>query len=131
VKLPALVWIQFQRHATQPPACSPQDRQHHIQIPFHLGYGRQPFLRGDALGLQEQLRLREQARPHRGACLPPGHIELARCAATQPQLHDLLGQTHAVLAMSARHRHQVLHGHLRTQRTAAYMLLHPARKQFH
>jgi hypothetical protein len=59
VQLPALVWMQFYGHAAQPSACSPQNRQHHIQIPFHLGNGRQRFLRRDALRLQEQLRLGE------------------------------------------------------------------------
>lgn len=63
MQLPALVWIQFHRHAVQPQACSPQDRQHHIQVPFQLGDDRQPFLRGDALRLQIQLRLGKQPCP--------------------------------------------------------------------
>lgn len=132
MQLPALLLIQFHGHAAQTAARSSQDGQRHIQIPLHLGNRRQRRLVGrNALGLQEQLRLGEQARSHRGACLAPGRIQLARFPATQPELRDHRGHAYTVIRMATRHRHQVLHGHVRRQRTAAHMLLHTAGKQFH
>jgi hypothetical protein len=75
VQLPALLLIQFHGHAAQTATRSSQDRQRHIQIPLHLGNRRQRrFVGHDALRLQEQLRLGEQARSHRRACLAPGCI---------------------------------------------------------
>jgi hypothetical protein len=132
VQLPALLLIQFHGHAPQTAACSSQDGQRHIQIPLHLGNRRQRRLGSrNALRLQEQLRVGEQARPHRRACLAPGGIQLARFPATQPVLRDHRGHAHTVLGMTARHRHQVFHGHMRHDRSAAHMLLHAIGKQFH
>lgn len=130
MQLPALLWVQFHRHPAQTTLGSAQNRQRHIQIPLHLGNRRQRrLLRRDALGLEEQLRLRKQARPHRGAGLAPGRIQLARLAATQPLLRDRLGHAHTVIRMGARHRHQVLHGYMRRDCPAAHMLLHAGGKQ--
>jgi len=132
VQLPALLLIQFHGHAAQTAACSAQQGQRHIQISLHLGNRRRRRLLGrDALRLQEQLRLGEQARPHRRACLAPCPIQLARFPATQPVLRDRRGHTHTVLGMTARHRHQVFHGYMRRDRSAAHMLLHAIGKQFH
>ena len=132
MQLPALLLIQFHGHSAQTAARPAQDGQRHIQIPLHLPNRRQRRLLGrDALRLQEQLRLGEQARPHRRACLVPGRIQLARFAATQLVLRDRRGHTHTVLGMTARHRHQVFHRHMRRDCSAAHMLLHPIGKQFH
>lgn len=130
MQLPALLSIQFHGHAAQPSARSPQKRQRHVQIPLHLGNRRQRrLLRRDAPCLQKQLRLRKQPRPHRGAGLAPGRVQLARLAATQPLLRDRLGHAHTVIRMAARHRHQILHGYMRRDRSAAHMLLHARGKQ--
>ena len=130
MQLPALLWIQFHGHAAQTPPGSSQNGQRHVQLLLHLCNRRQRRLVGrDALCLQEQLRLREQTRPHRRAGLAPGRIQLARCAATQPVPGDRLGHVRTVIRMAARHRHQVLHGHMRRNRPAAHMLLHARGKQ--
>ena len=131
MQLPTLLLIQFHGHAAQTAARSPQDGQRHVQIPLHLGNRRQRRLvRRDPLCFQEQLRLGEQARPHRGACLAPGRIQLARFPATQPELRDGRGHAHTVIRMATRHRHQVFHGYVRRDRSAAHMLLHGIGKQF-
>jgi hypothetical protein len=130
MQLPALLWIQFHRHAAQTAARSSQNGQRHIQLLLHRGNRRQRRLVGrDPLCLQEQLRLREQPHPHRGTGLAPGRIQLARFAATQPVLRDRLGHPHTVVRMAARHRHQILHGYMRRDRSAAHMLLHARGKQ--
>lgn len=130
MQLPALLLIQFHGHAVQTTARSSQDGQRHIQIPLHLGNRRQRRLGHDALRLQVQLRLGEQARSHRRACLAPGCIQLARFPATQPVLRDRRGHTHTVIRMTTRHRHQIFHGYVRRDRSAADMLLHAIGKQF-
>jgi hypothetical protein len=83
------------------------------------------------LGFQEQLRLSQDSLPDDSSRGSPGGIQLARFAAGEPMRGPRFGQAWAIFGMGARHRHQILHGHLGADGAAAHLLLHAFRQQFH
>lgn len=113
----ALPAIQFHCiGARQPPLSAIHDGHHHLQIAqqFSSSRGRDLLLRWP-LRFEEQLRLCEDALTDRGRAVAPGGVQkacLTRIAVmlTEDRRHPL-----AVLQTLARHRHQILQGHLRRE----------------
>jgi hypothetical protein len=128
-QLSALLVIQFDRGASQPPISPVADRHHHPQIAGQFGNGRRRRL-GLALplGFQEQLRLIENALPDRRRSVSPGGVQLSGFAAGEPMRRKRFG--HALTVFQARtcYRHQKLHSHMGRDRAAADLSLHALRK---
>jgi hypothetical protein len=106
-----------------------QDGYRHLQIALQSGRGR---LRGWELPLrfQKQVRRGEEALAHHARALAPGSIELPRLPRVAMVLHQSGGHPLTILHTDARHRHQILHGQLRPQRSCAHLLLDRFRQQF-
>jgi hypothetical protein len=108
------------------------DRGHHLQI-------AQEFLdhtfRGLGLGLplrlQEQLGLFQNALPDLGWRLSPGRIQLPGLPAGELVPGERGRHLPTVFQVQTRHRHQVLHRHLRRDLPSAHLLLHAFREQLH
>ncbi|HKM82065.1 MAG TPA: hypothetical protein VJY15_14015 [Candidatus Acidoferrum sp.] len=128
-QLGALLAIQFDRGASQPPIGSVADRHHHSQIAGQIGDGRRRRL-GLALplGFQEQLRLIENALPDRGRSVAPSGVQLAGFPAGEAMRGKPFGHALAVFQARTRYGHQELHCHVGRDRTTAYLSLHTLRK---
>lgn len=129
----ALPAIQFHRiGASQPPLRAIHDGHHHLQIAQQFGStGGRRFLLRWPLRFEKQLWLFEDALANRGRALAPGGIQkscLPRIAVMLPEdrRHPL-----AVLQALARHRHQILQGHLRRDLAFAHLLLNRFRQNLH
>jgi hypothetical protein len=116
---------------THQPSVGPTgDRGHHLQI-------AQQFLHREAsclgLGLplrfQEQLGLFQNALPDLGRRVSPGRIQLPGLPAPELVPGEGGGHLPTVLQAGTRHRHQVLHRHLRRDLAGAHLLLHAFRKK--
>jgi hypothetical protein len=124
-QLGALVAVQLDRGASQPPIGSMADRHHHSQIAGQIGDGRRRRLGLTLpLGFQKQLRLIENALPDRRRSASPGGIQLAGFAAGEPMRRKRFGHALAVFQARARYRYQELHCHVGRDRAAADLLLH-------
>lgn len=126
-----LEWRELSVQSPQTPVGAMSDGHHHLQIAQKFlergnGWG---FEFGIPLRLQKQLRLFEKALSDLGWSLPPGDIQLpglpARELVSRKRGRHLL----AVLQAHTRHRHQILHRHLRGDLAGAYLLLHVVRKK--
>lgn len=130
LRLGALRKIQLHRGATQTAIGAPHHRDHHVQIARQLHHRRRcRTLLALPLRLQKQLRLREQTLTHGRRGPAPGRIQLTRCATAQPMPRKALRHATTVFRAHARHRHQVLHRHMRRDCAAAHLLLHTRRQQ--
>jgi len=81
-----------------------------------------------ALRFEEQLRLGENAFTNRARALAPSRIELLCGARVATQFDEDGGQTQASIGIEARHRHQILHRHLRGDLAHAHVLLNRVRQ---
>ncbi len=91
-QLGALVAIQFDRSASQPPIGAMADRHHHPQIARQFGHGcRRRLWLMLPLSFQEQLRLIENAQPDRRRSVSPGGIQVAGLAAGEPMRRKPFG----------------------------------------
>ena len=125
----ALVAIQFDRGARQPPIGAMADRHHHPQIARQFGDGRRRRLwLMLPLDFQKQLRLIENALPDRRRSASPGGVQLAGLAAGEPMRRKPFGHALTVFQAHACYRHQELHRHVGRDCTVAYLLLHAFRK---
>jgi hypothetical protein len=124
-QLGALVAIQFDRGAGQPPIGAMADRHHHPQIAGQFGDGRRRRLGLTLpLGFEKQLRLIENALPDRRRSASPGGIQLAGLAAGEPTCRKPFGHALAVFQTYACYRYQELHCYMGRDRTAADLSLH-------
>jgi hypothetical protein len=83
------------------------------------------------LHFQEQLRVCEDPFPNRRRRVSPSGIQLSGFPAGEVVLRKSLGHAWAVLGAGTRHGHQEFHGHMSREHTAADLLLHALREQFH
>ena len=108
-----------------------QDGDHHIQIALHLFDRRRSGCRRLPLRFQKQFRLGENAFADRARAVTPSRVQwpgLPRIAV----MRDESGRhARAVVGVDSRHRHQILHRHLRREFPFAYLLLDPFRQQLH
>jgi hypothetical protein len=107
----------------KPPSGTTQDGDHHIQIALHLFDRCRPGWWCLPLRFQEQFRLGENAFADHARAFAPGRIQLPglpRIAA----MRDKSGRhARAIVSIDSRHRHQILHRHLRREFSFAYLLL--------
>ena len=114
----------------QPPAGASQDGHGHLQIARQFARGR---CGGGRLPLrfQKQFRLGQDALANHARAFAPGRVQLPGlpCVATVP---DESGRHRlALVRVEARHRHQILHGQLRSQLSLAHLLLNGFRQKLH
>ena len=128
-RLFALCVVHPGRRAGQPTGGAVQDRRGDLQIAHQLG-GRRL---GDGwlhlpLRFEEQLRLFENAGSELRRALPPGGIQLPGLPGVEPMPRQ--GRRHplAVVQADARHRHQILHRHVRRDPALAHLLLDALRQ---
>jgi hypothetical protein len=130
LQLGALPAIQFDGALDPAPVGPAQDRSNHLQVALQFGDGGQ--WRGALpLRFEEQLGLLHKALPHRRSGLAPGGIQLTGFPGGEAVRGERFGQTRAFFGTGTRHRHQILHRHLGGERSAAHLLLHAFRQQFH
>ena len=106
-----------------------QDGQRHVQIAHHLFGRRGGCWRCSALCLEEQLRLGEDALANGARALAPSRVELLGRAGIAMLFDENRGQAQAITGVDARHRHQMLHRHLRGDFADAHVLLNRFRQQ--
>ena len=125
----ALRLVQFHRRAGETPVGSPRNRYNHFQITIQFHHGRRGRLCCMLpLRLQKQLRLIQKPLANRRCSAAPGRIQLPRFSTAQPIPGKPLGQAPAVVRLGPRHRHQVLHRHMRRDPAIAHLLLHTVGK---
>jgi len=78
---------------------------------------------------QKQLRLIQKPLANCCCSASPGCIQLSRFSTAQPVAGKPLGHASAVVRQRSRHRHQVLHRHMRRDPAIAHLLLHAVGKQ--
>jgi hypothetical protein len=105
---------------------SPCDGSHHVQAAQQLFPDAHAFgisVLDLATGAQEQLRIVDDAVLYVDRALAPGLIDLADFASAELITGNLFGEPFAGAAVSARNRHQVLHGRMRSDFPEADVLL--------
>jgi len=112
----------------EPPAGAMQDGNRHLQFALESGRGRSGGRRLP-LRFQKQFRLGEDALANHARAIPPGGIELPGLPCVATVLDESGGHPRAVLHVDSRHRHQILHGQLRRDRSFAHLLLDGFRQQ--
>ena len=124
-QLSALMAIEFDRGAGQPPIGAVADRHHHPQIAGQFGNGRRrrPGI-ALPLGFQKQLRLIENAPPDRRRSVSPDGVQLAGLPAGQPMGGKPFGHALAVFQVCTCNGYQKLHRHMGRDRAVAHLLLH-------
>src|SRR5712692_6289756 len=100
----------------EPPAGAMQDGNRHLQFALESGRGRSGGRRLP-LRFQKQFRLGEDALANHARAIPPGGIELPGLPCVATVLDESGGHPRAVLHVDSRHRHQILHGQLRRDRS--------------
>jgi hypothetical protein len=106
------------------------DGRDHLQIAQQFLEGRGRCLRLSLpLRLQKQLRLFENALPDLGRSFPPGGIQLPSLPARELVPRKRGRHLLTVFQAATRHRHQILHGHLRRDLARTHLLLHTVRKK--
>jgi hypothetical protein len=122
----ALVKIHRIGGLTPLPQGSPCDRSGNIQVPQQL-LGRSKGNRFHFLelapGAEEKLRVFEHSLSDRGKSRAPGRVEFAHLLSGELMPGDRFGETLAVLALGARHRHQILHSRMSSNLPATNSLL--------
>jgi len=74
-------------------------------------------------GAEKKLRVVDHPLSHRRSAATPGGVKIGHFMGGELVVGDGLGETLAVFAFGARHRHQILHGGVRTDLAAADLLL--------
>jgi hypothetical protein len=115
----------------EPSADAAQDGDHHIQIALDLFDHRRFGCRRLPLRFQKQLRLGENAFADRARAVAPGRIQLPGLPRIAAVRDESGRHARAVAAVDSRHRHQILHRHLRREFSFAYLLLNRFRQQLH
>jgi hypothetical protein len=119
-----LLWTSHLRQRFgKPPSGATQDGDHHIQIALHLFDRRRSRCRRLPLRFQKQFRLGENAFADRARAFAPSHIQLPGLPRIATMRDESGRHALAVLGVDARHRHQILHRHLRCEFSFAYLLL--------
>jgi hypothetical protein len=107
-----------------------QEGQRHLQIAHYLfGCRGCRWWRRLALCFEEQLRLGQDALANRARAFAPGRIELLGCACVAMLFDQDRGQAQAIVGVDPRHRHQILHRHVRGDLAVAHVLLDRFRQQ--
>jgi hypothetical protein len=119
-----LLWARHLRQRFgKPPSGATQDGDHHIQIALHLFDRRRFGCRRLPLRFQKQLRLGENAFADRARAVAPSRIQLPGLPRIAAMRNESSRHARAVLGVDSRHRHQILHRHLRREFPFAYLLL--------
>ena len=105
-----------------------QNGHRHLQIALQSGRGR-PGGGRLPLRFQKQFRLGEEALADHARAFAPGGIELPRLPRVATVLDECGGHPLTVLHVDPRHRHQILHGQWRRDRSFAHLLLQRFRQQ--
>ena len=119
-----------QRFGKTPPGTT-QDGERHIQIALDLFDRRRPGCRRLPLGFQKQFRLGENAFADHARAFAPGRIQLPGLPRIATVRDESRRHARAVVGADSRHRHQILHRHLRREFSFAYLLLDRFRQQLH
>lgn len=119
--------------AGEPPAGTPGDGHHHLQIPHQFHRGRRCRRRWTGLFLrfEKHLRFLENPLPDARRGIAPSGIDLSGLTASKSMLGEPLGHALAVIKADARHRGQILHRHVGRDGACAHFLLNAFGKQFH
>lgn len=107
------------------------DGRNHLQIAGQFFDGGRRCWLGlrFSLYLQKQLRLLEKALSDLRRRVSPSDIQLPGLPARELVPRECSSHLLAVVQAATRHRHQILHGHLRGDLARAYLLLHAVRKK--
>ena len=119
------------RGAGQAPGGAGHDGRGDLQIAQQLG-GRRV---GDPrlhllLRLQEQLRLLKNSRADLRCALAPGGIQLPSLSGGEPMPRQRRRHPPAIVQAEPRHRHQILHRHMRRDLPLAHLLLDGLRQHY-
>jgi hypothetical protein len=115
----------------KPPSGATQDGDQHVQIALHLFDRRGRGCRRLPLRFQKQFRLGENAFARRARALAPGRIQLSGLPRIAMLRNESRGHARAIVGVDSRHRHQILHRHLRREFSFTYLLLNRFRQQLH
>ena len=127
-----LLWAShLRKRFGKPPSGATQDGDHHIQIALHLFHRRRLGCRRRSLRFQKQFRLGENAFADRARAVAPGRIQLPGLPRIAAVRDESGRHARAVAGVDSRHRHQILHRHLRREFSFAYLLLDRFRQQLH
>src|SRR5919108_697451 len=124
-----LEWLALGVQSPQASVGPLSDGRYHLQIAQQfLERGGCRWRLDHLLHLQKQLRLFKKALPDSGRSFPPNGIQLPGLPACElvPRKRD--GHLLTVLETRTRHRHQILHRHLRGDLARAHLLLHAVGK---
>ncbi len=120
-----LLWcgVPLRQSFGKPAAGAAQNGKRHLQIALDLfGRGRRRCLRL-ALRFQKQFRFAENALADYPRTFAPGGVKLRRLPGIAAVLHECRSHALTVFGADARHRHQILHGDLRSDVSFAHMPL--------
>ena len=106
-----------------------QDSQHHVQIAPRLFGCRCGCRRCLALCLEKQFRLSEDALANGARAFTPSRVELLSRTRIAMLFDEDRGKAQAIIGIHARHRHQILHRHVRGDLAVAHVLLDRFRQQ--
>jgi len=112
--------IHLRQSIGEPPAGAMQNGHRHLQIAVECG---RPDSRRLPLRFQKQLRLGEDALADHARAVPPGGIELSGLPRVTAVLNECSGHPRAVIPADSRDGHEILHRHLRRDRSCAHLLL--------
>lgn len=115
----------------KPPARATQDGKRHVQIALHLFDRRRPGCRRLTLRFQKQFRFGKNAFADCARALAPGCVQLPGLPRVAAMRNESRSHARAVAGVDSRHRHQILHRHLRREFPFAYLLLDRFRQQLH
>ena len=116
--------------ATHPPAGAVHDRHRHLQIAQQFRGWRPRRFRHLPLRLEKQLGFIENAFANHRRAVAPGGIQLPGLTRITVMLGERGGHRLAILHAEARHRHQVLHRHVRREFAFAHLPLDRFRQKF-
>ena len=122
--------VHLHQGLAQPPAGAVQNGQRHLQIALHLFHRRLGWRRLP-LRFPKQFRLGQDALARHPRPLAPRRVELPRLPRVATVRHQGGRHPLAVVRIHPRHRHQILHRHLRRELAFAHLLLDRFRQQLH
>ena len=128
----ALLAIHIRSRACQSPGGAVHNRCRHLQIAQEFCGRRCRSSRCRLpLRFEKQRGLVEKALPDRRWATAPSGIQLPGLPGVAVMLGERRGHPLAVLQIDARHRHQILHRHVRGDFALAHLLLDGLRQKFH
>ena len=129
LRLLLLCGVHLRQGLVESAAGATQNGQRHLQIALNLfGRGRFRCLRL-ALRFQKQFRFAENALSNYPRAFPPGGVKLRGLPRIATVFHESRGHALTVFGTNASHRHQILHGDLRSDVSFAHMALNRFRQQ--